>query len=64
MNRRSYRRLAELPAYGLFRASGELVASIRALSAAQARDLFRRAGYGRQAQPGDRIRRLDASRPD
>jgi hypothetical protein len=64
MNRRSYRQLAELPAFGLFRASGELVATIRALSARQASDLFRRAGYGRQAQPGDRVRRLDATRSD
>jgi hypothetical protein len=64
MNRRSYTYLTQLPAFGLFRASGELVATIRALSARQASDLFRRAGYGRQAQPGDRVRRLDATRPD
>ena len=52
VGRTSYRRLAKLPAFGLF-AAGELVATVRAETAIEARDLFKQAGL-----QGDRVRRL------
>jgi hypothetical protein len=53
-SRRSYRLLSRWPAYGLFKA-GELVASIRAPDAIEARVLFI-GNYGTGA--GDRVRRI------
>ncbi len=55
--RRSYRGLLALPAFGLFDAAGELVATIRAHDATEARDLFRQ--YGMK---GARVKRLDTTR--
>jgi len=53
MNRRSYSGLMRLPAYGLYDRDGKLVATIRANSAEEARDIFKRAFLN-----GDRVRRL------
>lgn len=53
-NRRSYRGLSRLPAYGLYDTAGRLVATIRAASATDARDLFRRHGLS-----GARVRRVE-----
>lgn len=39
-NRRSYRGLMRLPAWGLYDASNELVATVRAETAWDARDIF------------------------
>jgi hypothetical protein len=51
MNRRSYRRVASLPAYGLY-AGERLVATVRAESAEAARDIFRRHGlHGIRVRP-------------
>lgn len=50
--RRSYRRLAELPAYGLY-VGDKLVATVRAESAEVARDIFHRHGLR-----GLRVRRV------
>lgn len=41
-DRRSYSGLMRLPAYGLYSAQGELVATVRASSAEDARAIFRR----------------------
>jgi hypothetical protein len=43
-DRSSYSRIIALPSWGLYRANGELVATIRAESAYAARDIFRRHG--------------------
>jgi hypothetical protein len=44
--------------YGLFRADGELLRTIAAWSAAQAKELLVREGWALRAQPGDRVRRV------
>jgi len=54
MNRRSYRGLMTLPAFGLYDTANRLVATIRAESAEAARDLFRRHGLR-----GARVRRIE-----
>lgn len=51
--RRSYRGLMGLPAYGLYDEAGALVATIRAATAFDARDLFRRHGL-----KGARVKRI------
>jgi hypothetical protein len=51
---RGYRKLAGLPAWGLYAADGKLVASVRAFDAMEARDLFKRAG-----ESGERVKRID-----
>lgn len=53
--RHSYRKLMELPAWGLYGQDGLLVAAVRAADAQEARELFRRAHYH-----GARVRRLPA----
>jgi hypothetical protein len=54
-DRRSYSKLSRLPAFGLYDEDGRLVATIRADSAADARDLFRR-----HRLSGARVRRVGA----
>jgi hypothetical protein len=51
--RRSYRQVAALPAFGLYGPHGELVATVRARSAPEARDLFRAHGL-----VGARVKRI------
>lgn len=42
LGRSSYRGLSRLPAWGLYSPSGDLLATVRAVNAWEARDLFRR----------------------
>jgi hypothetical protein len=56
-SRRSYRKLASWPVYGLFDAADRLFATIRAESAQAARVLFIGA-YGSGAAKGGRVRRI------
>lgn len=53
--RRSYRNLMALPAWGLYDAAGQIVASVRAESAQAAREIFKREGH-----VGERVRRISA----
>jgi hypothetical protein len=57
MTRRSYSGLMRLPAYGLYDAQAALVATVRAATASEARDLFRKHGMR-----GARVRRVDLHR--
>jgi hypothetical protein len=51
--RRSYSGLMSLPAWGLFDGIGALVATVRARTAFDARDLFREHGL-----QGERVKRI------
>ena len=55
-DRRSYRGLLAMPAWGLYDSYGMLVASVRAEDAVAARDIFRRSGFS-----GFRVRRITDS---
>jgi hypothetical protein len=57
--RRSYRGLIRLPAFGLYDEAGALVATIRAATATDARDLFRRHGLS-----GARVRAVESRTTD
>ena len=59
MTRHHYGALMHLPAWGLYNADGELVATIRAERAEVARDLFKAHGY---EAPGGRVKRVPAFR--
>jgi hypothetical protein len=55
--RRSYRGLLRLPAFGLYDEHGKLVASVRAVTIEDARDVFRRYAT-RYGYTGVRVRKL------
>jgi hypothetical protein len=59
MARRSYRGLSQLPAYGLYNAHGELIATCRAANAEDARELFHRyVGKMPELLDGRRVKRI------